>query len=108
MYEKQYVWVRWGEVRSGTFLIVNGTRQGSVLSPALFAVYMDEIFRELRNLGVGCYIGDIFIRTRGYADDLLLLAPSRTAIKMMCWLISSLIFIENIDFQSVFMVFVSY
>ena len=30
-----------------------------------------------------------------------------TAIKMMCWLISSLIVIENIDFKSVFMVSVS-
>ena len=43
VYEEQYAWVRWGNSRSAQFGITNGTRQGSVLSPALFAVYMDEL-----------------------------------------------------------------
>ena len=42
------------------FTIINGTRQGSVLSPALFAVYVDDLLQELRNLGVGCYVAGIF------------------------------------------------
>ena len=83
VYEKQYAWVRWGKARSEMFPIVNGTRQGSVLSPALFAIYMDEILVTLRNLGVGCYVGDIFMGGMGYADDLVLLSPSRTAMQIM-------------------------
>lgn len=68
VYEKQYAWVRWGGARSQQmFSIVNGTRQGSVLSPALFAVYMDEILIKLRNLGVGCYVGGVFMGALGYA-----------------------------------------
>ena len=54
-----------------------------VLSPALFSIYMDEILLQLRNLGVGCYVGDVFMGAMGYADDLVLLAPSRTAMQMM-------------------------
>ena len=83
VYEKQFAWVRWGRARSEMFPIVNGTRQGSVLSPALFAIYMDEILVKLRHLGVGCYVGEVFMGAMGYADDLVLLAPSRTAMQLM-------------------------
>jgi hypothetical protein len=38
VYEDQYAWVKWGGARSSIFTIKNGTRQGSILSPALFAV----------------------------------------------------------------------
>ena len=44
---------------------------------------MDELLVSLRKLGVGCYVGDIFMGAFGYADDLVLLAPSRTAMQLM-------------------------
>ena len=53
------------------------------MSPALFALYMDEVLMELRDLGVGCYIGDVFMGGLGYADNFVLLAPSRTAMQLM-------------------------
>ena len=83
VYEKQFAWVRWGGAKSEVFPIVNGTRHGSVLSPTLFSIYMDEILVNLRKLGVGCYVGEVFMGAIGYADDLVLLAPSRTAMQMM-------------------------
>ena len=44
---------------------------------------MDEILVKLRKLGVGCYVGDVFMGAMGYADDIVLLAPCRTAMEMM-------------------------
>ena len=83
VYEEQQAWVKWVKSKSGTFSVTNGTRQGSVLSPALFSVYMDDLILRLRRSGVGCYLGEVFCGVVGYADDLLLLAPSRSAMETM-------------------------
>ena len=82
MYEDQYACVKWGGSRSSIFSIVNGTRQGSILSPTLFAVYVDDLLVELRNLGVGCKMAGVFMGAMGFCDDLLL-APTRDAMQIM-------------------------
>ena len=70
VYEDQYAWVKWGGARSRMFTIRNGTRQGSILSPALFAVYLDELLQELRSLGVGCYVAGMYCGAVGFCDDI--------------------------------------
>ena len=40
-YSKQEVCIRWGTEMSSYFNINNGVRQGGILSPSLFAIYMD-------------------------------------------------------------------
>ena len=71
------------DCQSESFGISNGTRQGSVLSPALFSFYLDDLLTELRQLGVGCHVGGLWYGAACYADDLVLLAPARTAAVMM-------------------------
>ena len=83
IYREQEAWVRWGSEKSAIFRISNGTRQGSVLSPALFAVYIDDLLQDLRKLGLGCHMGGMWIGAVGFADDILLLAPSRNAMAKM-------------------------
>ena len=83
VYEEQTAWVSWGRARSEQFGIVNGTRQGSVLSLSFFGVYMDELLVQLRRSGVGCHIGGMFFGAAGYADDIILLAPCRSAMAQM-------------------------
>ena len=53
VYEEQVAWVRWGDTKSDTFSILNGTRQGSMISPVLWSLYLDMMMKELRDLGVG-------------------------------------------------------
>ena len=69
--------------RSSSFRLTNGTRQGSVLSPVLFSVYLDDLLKELRNLQLGCHIGGYWFGCLGYADDLILLAPNREVLQRM-------------------------
>jgi hypothetical protein len=83
MYEEQYAWVRWGKTRSEQFSILNGTRQGSMASPALWSVYCDPLLARLRALGVGCHLGGLYMGAIMYCDDLILLAPTRRALVLM-------------------------
>ena len=62
---------------------LNGVRQGGVLSPILFTVYIDDLLTELENKGVGCYWNNHFVGTLCYADDIALLAPSSAALRLM-------------------------
>jgi len=55
-YSKSYAFVRWGTFVSRVFLISAGVRQGGVLSPALFAVFMDSMICKLRAAGYGANI----------------------------------------------------
>jgi len=55
-YSKSYAFVRWGSFVSRVFQISAGVRQGGVLSPALFAVFMDSMICKLRAAGYGANI----------------------------------------------------
>ena len=46
---------------------------GDVISPILFNIHIDELLLLLEKLGIGCYIGTMFVGAIGYADDLTLL-----------------------------------
>ena len=103
-YQQQVAWIRWGRVcTSDTFGISNGTRQGSVASPAFWSVYLDPLFSQLREAGVGCHVAGLYVGVVGYADDLLLLAPTREAAQEMLktceafTLASNIMFSTNID-----------
>ena len=83
-YQEQLAWVRWGRrCTSSVFGISNGTRQGSVASPAFWSVYLDPLFSQLRKEGIGCHLAGLFMGAVGYADDVILMAPSRNAAQMM-------------------------
>ena len=62
------------------FLAVNGVKQGGVLSPIVFSVYIDGLLVRLTNSNVGCYVGSFFVGALAYADDIVLLAPTPSAM----------------------------
>ena len=61
---------------SDCFYMCNGTRQGSILSPYLFTVYMRDISQAVINSGLGCHIGSRPCNMLMHADDIVILAPS--------------------------------
>ena len=82
-YQEQKAWVRLGGRNSSTFDISNGTRQGSVLSPYFFGVYLDKLLLRLRELKLGCYIAGMWMGACAFADDIALLAPGRQVLQRM-------------------------
>ena len=83
MYIKQSLCVKWGSQYSNEFNVTNGVKQGGILSPVFFTVYIDELLIRLKKSGVGCYVGQSFLGGLGYADDGGLLAPTIYALKIM-------------------------
>ena len=71
--------VQWNhECLSRSFTVSNGVRQGGVLSPFLFAVYLDSLLNELDVCWCFCF-----------ADDIALLAPCASALRKMLSICSS-------------------
>ena len=52
-----------------------------MLSPYLFAVYIDGIVSKVKSLGIGCHLGLVCFGIVLYADDILLLAPSISSLQ---------------------------
>ena len=46
------------------------------LSPILFAIYIDDLIKELRLAGFGVCVGAHYVGSMLYADDIALLAGS--------------------------------
>ena len=80
-YKDQAVQVRWNDVLSQPFGVSNGVRQGGVLSPILFTVYIDELINMLSQQDIGCHYGPYFFGVLGYADDIVLLSPSPCSLR---------------------------
>ena len=83
MYTKQKLKVKWSQFMSETFSVTNGVKQGGVLSPILFSLYVDDLLLELKNSGIGCHIGNSYVGCLSYADDITLLAPTGKALQNM-------------------------
>ena len=56
--------------RSVPFSIVNGVKQGGVISPLLFFIYLHKLLGKLAEAGVGCYIRNIFVGALAYVGAL--------------------------------------
>ena len=67
--------IKWGKNSSTYFNVSNGVRQGGVLSPEMFAIYIDDLSLYLAMCKSGCYIDDQIMNHVMYADDICLLAP---------------------------------
>ena len=83
MYTKQVLQVKWSSKTSESFNVSNGVKQGSILSPTLFAVYMDDLLSLLSHSKVGCHVCSVFTGALCYADDITLLAPSGNGLSKL-------------------------
>ena len=81
-----------------SFQIFNGVRQGGILSPKLFAIYLDKLSVALNKSGIGCNVG-ICVNHVFYADDLCLVAPTAMALQQIINVCSDYSVEHNIVFN---------
>jgi len=60
---------------SEPFHVTNGVRQGGVLSPDLFAAYLDDSSIELNNIKAGCYTGEVLLNHLMFVADIGVFFP---------------------------------
>ena len=82
-YTNNVVRVSWCGLSSEYFLAKNGVKQGGVLNPVMFCVYIDDLLVLLSKANIDCFIGNNYVGALAYADDLVLLAPSASSLRKM-------------------------
>jgi hypothetical protein len=77
-------------VAGGTewFPINVGVRQGCVLSPFLFSIFIDGLAVELNQAGLGIEVGGNTLNQLMYADDIVLMADNDTGMQSMLDIVS--------------------
>ena len=75
--------MRWGETVSDWFSISAGVRQGGILSPVFYCIYVDDLVRILKEAGIGCHVRNTFLSILLYADDMCLIAPSLRGLQRL-------------------------
>ncbi|GFR91785.1 retrovirus-related Pol polyprotein LINE-1, partial [Elysia marginata] len=86
LYWTQNTKVRVGKDLSDEVDIKKGVRQGCVLSPSLFNLYTEYIFREIDDVP-GLKVNSENINNLNYADDTVLLAESENGLQNLVTII---------------------
>jgi hypothetical protein len=72
-----------GNSHTDWFSIFVGLRQGCLLSPILFDLFLDDLVQEIQNLGKGVKCGNKRVSILLFADDIALLAETKEDLELM-------------------------
>ena len=61
--------------------VTSGTRQGGVISPHFYGIYIEDLIVILRHRKIGCHLIGICIACILYADDSALMASLRSTMQ---------------------------
>ncbi|CAB4039066.1 Hypothetical predicted protein [Paramuricea clavata] len=82
-YSDMEEYVLYNGKRSRQYNILQGVRQGGVLSPWLFLLFIDDMISELEKLSTGIVIQNLFVGSPMFADDLTLMSRLKRGLDNM-------------------------
>ena len=91
--------VRWGVCICDSFKVTNGGRQGDILSPQLFNIYIDGLSDTLNKSSVGGSIGGKRIKHMLYADDLCIVSLSSAGLQQLLTICDKYCTMHSITFN---------
>ena len=83
IYRKVESSVLLGDRHTAFFEIFVGLRQGCILSPILFDLFINDLRDVVDKLGKGVKIGDTRVSMLMFADDIVILAESKADLELM-------------------------
>ncbi|CAC5421652.1 unnamed protein product [Mytilus coruscus] len=75
--------VKWKGTISDSFNIHQGVRQGGILSPFLYKVYVNNLLEDLKSHNLGLKIGTNYVGCPTCADDIAFLSSSHQELQCM-------------------------
>merc|ERR1711994_458538 len=82
-YRKTNVTIRINGKFSEEFQTEKGVKQGGVLSPIFFSLYINGMIKEIKKLKIGIKIKNAVIAILLYADDIVLIAEAQKDLQLM-------------------------
>ncbi len=75
--------ILWEGKISTPVCISQSVRQGAILSPLLYSIYVDDLLVKLSSCGEGSRINEVYVGSPMYADDLALIADNPNSLQMI-------------------------
>ena len=83
MYQNLHSAVRINGNYTSWFRQIIGVRQGDILSPTLFSLFINDLVDCVKDVDGGTYVGDTEVRILLYADDIVIIAEDEEKLQGM-------------------------
>jgi len=83
LYDNVKAQVKFGDIETDFFDVSDGVKQGCVLSPVLFCIFIHEFTKLLKKHDLGVRIHNVNVGSLFWADDVVLLANDENELNKM-------------------------
>ena len=83
IYDSSNAQLRLNGLLTESFLVSSGVKQGDVMSPTLYSMYINDLATCIKDLNCGVTIDDMKVSILLYADDIVLIASEEESLQKM-------------------------